>query len=103
METEKALISVMVALESAHSFSAFMPSAFTIRTFALTDDGQSEQHISDLRAGYIPAIAYSLIIGWIASVLISSWWPLAGTLATAVFMVLVYEYQISGTLPLVGG
>ena len=96
MRDDKVLISLLLSLECAHAFSAFMPSVFTIRTFALSGDGEAEQHVNDLRAGYIPAILYALAIGYIASLLLKTNLPLLCSVLTAGFMVGVYEYAIRG-------
>jgi hypothetical protein len=82
----------MTALESAHGFSAFMLSVFTIKTFAA--EGDVETHMADLRSSYLPAVALSLAIGWIASQIVESWWPLAGAIGVSAGMILVYEVVI---------
>lgn len=92
MNGERALISIMTALESAHGFSAFMPSVFTIKTFAA--EGDVETHMADLRSGYLPAVALSLAIGYIASQIVKSWWPLAGAIGVSAGMIGVYELAI---------
>lgn len=90
MNTEKALITIMVALEAVHGYSAFMPSAFTIRTFALGD----EQKIAELRSGYLPSITIAVAMGWIASEIVSSYYPLLAVMLTSGIMVTFYEWSI---------
>jgi hypothetical protein len=60
----------MTALESAHGFSAFMPSVLTIKTFAA--DGDVETHMADLRSGYLPAVPPGLFSNSLTLVSISS-------------------------------
>jgi len=90
MKQEDVLLGVLVGAESAHAFSAFLPSAFTIKTFADTP-----QKIQALRLGYVPAISFSLLLGAGASLLIDNWWPLIATLIACVVMVTMYERIIA--------
>lgn len=90
MTPEKALVVIMVALESIHADSAFMPSVFTIRTFALGD----ENKIAELRSGYIPSTIMALLMGWIASEIIKSYWALFAAGAAQIVMVTFYEWAI---------
>lgn len=69
-----------------------MPSVFTIKTFGA--EGDMETHMADLRSGNLPAVALSLAIGWIASQIVESWWPLAGAISVSAGMILVYEVAI---------
>ncbi len=88
-----ALVSIMVGLESAHAFSATMPSFFTIDTFA--KDGQNvEGKIAALRGGYLPAVAISLSIGYVSSAIMRSFYPLLSTIIMSTIMIAFYEYAI---------
>lgn len=89
MAVEKVLVSVFVAVESAHGFSAFCPSLFTIKTFADTEEKKKA-----VRLGYIPAVIFSLILGYVCSRMIKSWLPLVLAGATATFMILSYEFAL---------
>jgi len=84
------LIAVFVAVEGAHAFSAFMPSAFTIRTFV-----QDEAGISQLRAGYLPALAFLLILAGVVSAMRKNATPLLVAGIVGVFMIGLYEYSIA--------
>ena len=86
MMEEKTLLASFVAVESAHAFSAFCPSIFTIKSFA-TDDTKKNQ----VRQGYYPAIVFSLVLGYIVSKLTGTYLPLYFSVATIIFMVIVYE------------
>jgi hypothetical protein len=96
MDNNKVLISLLLSLECAHAFSAFMPSVFTIRTFALSGDGDQAAHVADLRAGYIPAVGYALAIGYLASMLLGTYLPLLLTIGTSAAMIGVYEGAMRG-------
>jgi hypothetical protein len=87
---EKILMSSFVAVESAHAFSAFLPSVFTIQSLAVP---QGQEGL--IRAGYIPAILFSLMLSYVVSHLVGSRLPLYFGAVTCVFMVLVYEWALS--------
>jgi len=84
MTTEKLLIGVFVGVESAHAFSAFNPSLFTINRF------RDQQTIQDITRGCIYASIFSLSIGLVSSLLIESWYPLIMSAAVSVGMSMVY-------------
>jgi hypothetical protein len=83
---EKILMSAFVAMESAHAYSAFLPSIFTIRTF-----GHAPGTAKSIRDGEIIGTAFALGLGGIVSKLIDSWMPLLFAGATSAIMVGVYE------------
>lgn len=89
LEQDEILLSVFVAVEGAHAFSAFMPSAFTIQKFAV-DDGDKLK----LRAGYGPAILFNLVLAGAVSQLIKSPLPLVASGLVIVFMLSLYENSI---------
>jgi len=89
MKTEHLLISAFVGVESAHAFSAFLPSIFTIKQFAL-----DENAIHHVRDGYVPAIIFSLVLAFVTSKLINSYTPLVIAVFVDVFMVATYEIAI---------
>lgn len=92
-ETEQVIaLTLLTAAETAHAFSAFLPSFFTIRTFAL-QGGLDEVclKLENLRSGYIPAVTFGLALGGVVSALAKSPLPLVGSALTAVFMVSQYE------------
>ena len=90
--TELVLISIFVAVESAHAFSAFNPSLFTIHHFR-------DQHtVQDIRTGCILASAFSLVVGAIATALLHHPAPLLMAAATAAGMSSVYMAAAVGKL-----
>lgn len=90
-QREHVLLAAFSALESAHFYSAFLPSVMTIRKFA-----KDPEAVEALRKGEAVATAFALTLGWVVSELIDSYLPLAFTAATAVAMLAVYEYAIQG-------
>lgn len=87
---EKVLISAFVAVESAHAFSAFCPSVFTIKSLAK----QSQEGMNQIRQGYAPAIIFALALGFVVSKLVKDWMPIFFSVATIVFMVIAYEWAL---------
>lgn len=85
MESE-IILSVFVAVEGAHAFSAFMPSWFTIRKFANGADD-----LAKLRSGYAPAIAFNLALAGSVSYLIRSPKPVIAAALVIGFMLMMYE------------
>lgn len=86
---EDIMLSAFVGVESAHAFSAFLPSVFTIRSLAVPQGAESQ-----IRAGYIPSIAFSLALGGIVGAIIKSKLPILFGLGTSSFMVGVYEVAL---------
>lgn len=87
------LLSVFVAVEGAHAFSAFMPSYFTVKKFA-----ESAEDLERLRSGYVPAIAFNVAIGGVVSLLIKNALPLIMSAVVIVFMLALYEHAIEDAL-----
>lgn len=92
---EEILLSVFVAVEGAHAFSAFMPSYFTVKKFS-----EGPDDIKALRSGYTPAIAFNLALGGLVSVLIKDWKPLILSSLISAFMVSLYEGAIRQEEPI---
>ena len=87
--TELIAASVLVAAETAHVFSQFEPSVFTIKRLVVPQ-GQE----TDVRIGYIPALAIGLSVATVTTVIFKSPLPLIFALAVAAFTIGVYEYAI---------
>lgn len=87
--TEDLLLSAFVGVESAHAFSAFNPSIFTINSLAVP---QGQEAL--IRAGYLPSIAFSVALGSIIGLFRKTWLPIAFGLGTSAFMVTIYEAAI---------
>lgn len=91
VQREHVLLAAFSALESAHFYSAFLPSVMTIRKFA-----KDAEAVEALRKGEAIATGFAVVLGWVVSELIDSYLPLVFTVATAVAMLAVYEYAIQG-------
>lgn len=89
MADEKILLSVFVAVEGAHAFSAFMPSYFTVKKFA-TDEGD----LAALRSGYTPAVTFNLALGALVSLLIKDPMPMILSALVIAFMIALYERAV---------
>lgn len=89
-------LALLSAGEASHSFSAFLPSRFTIRNWVLDGEEQKvDENIVNLRSGYIPALIFGLGLGAIVSVIAKSALPLAFAAGTSLAMITLYE----GALP----
>jgi hypothetical protein len=86
---EQVLLAAFTALESAHFYSAFLPSVMTIRKFAEDPDA-----LQALRQGEVLATGATVALGWVISELIASPLPLVFALGMAVVMVTIYEWAI---------
>jgi hypothetical protein len=86
---ELILLSGFTAVESAHAFSAFCPSVFTIKTLARGQGAEAQ-----IREGYIPSIAFAIVLSLIVSLIIKSWIPLYFAIFTIIFMILAYEWAL---------
>lgn len=89
MDRQDILLSVFVAVEGAHAFSAFMPSAFTMKKFA-----EGDLDLKRLRSGYTPAVLFNITIGALVTVLIKSPLPLVLSILTIAAMIALYEQEI---------
>ena len=89
-------LTLLAAAETAHSFSSYLPSYFTIKSFALAGDGPDVQRkVTDLRSGYVPASIFGMALGAVVSMLAKSPLPFLATIASAGVMIALYE----GALP----
>jgi hypothetical protein len=87
---EKIALTLLAASETAHVFSQFEPSIFTIRHLANKEQGGYD----DIRIGYIPAVGMGLGIAGAISLLIKSKLPIMASLAVAAVTIGVYEWAI---------
>ena len=93
IEIEKILISAFVGVESAHFFSAYLPSIFTIKNLAIPQKAEN-----NIRAGYIPATLLSLALSGIVSYLVKSPYPLIFGIGTIALMITFYELALMGVI-----
>jgi hypothetical protein len=95
-------LTLLTAAETAHSFSAFLPSYFTIRTFALDGDPVSvERKLKNLRSGYLPSVTFGLVLGSVVAFIAKHPLPLVAAAVTSAFMVWQYERAIPAEYRLV--
>ena len=83
------MLGLFTALESAHAYSAFLPSMFTIRTFGGDPDTQR-----DIRQGEMLATGFALALGVVVSKLTRSTFPLVAAVIVSGAMVSVYEWAL---------
>lgn len=86
---EKVLLSAFTGLESAHAFSAFEPSIFTIQSLTVPQ-GQQDM----IRKGYIPSVLFAVMLGGTVSALTKSKLPIVASVLTSGFMIGVYEFAL---------
>lgn len=84
------IISVFMALEGVHAYSAFLPSIFTIETFVKTQNGKAK-----VREGEMMASVFLGALALTTAYLTKSHWPAVMALAAGAAMVGVYEYALS--------
>lgn len=87
---DKIVISIFMALEGVHAYSAFLPSVFTIKTFVQDEDG-----VKMIREGEIMASTYLLALAIAVSFITKSKWPAIMALMTGAAMIGVYEYAVA--------
>lgn len=86
---DKIMLGIFTALESAHAYSAYLPSMFTIRTF-----GGDPDTVKDIRQGEALGTAFSLILGLVVSKIVKSPFPFFAAILVSATMVGVYEYAL---------
>ncbi len=80
------VLSVFMALEGVHAYSAFLPSVFTIRTFVKDDLGATM-----IREGEVFASIFLVALGIVVSLIVKSPLPLVFAGITGAGMLAVYE------------
>jgi hypothetical protein len=83
------LLSIFVAVEGAHAFSAFMPSYFTVKKFAA-----GQRDAARLRSGYVPAVAFNLVLGGVVSAIAKDKRPVIFAAIVCLAMIALYERAI---------
>lgn len=86
---DKLMISVFMALEGIHAYSAFLPSIFTIKTFV-----ESEEGVRMIREGEVMASAFLVTLAIVTGNLTKSWYPVIFGLVAGGSMLAVYEYAL---------
>lgn len=88
---EVALTAAFVAYESAFSYSQFLPSIMTIKTFV-----DSPEKIQAIRHGEIIGTIFTTGFALLFSVLLRSPMPLLMALLACGFVLVVYEWALRG-------
>ena len=83
------MLASFVAVETAHTFSAFNPSIFTIKSLV-----KAQRREKNIREGYIPAIIFSLLISGIVAKIIKNPLPIFMAILTDAFMIGWYEWAL---------
>lgn len=83
------VISIFMALEGLHAYSAFLPSVFTIKTFVGTDEGRRM-----IREGEFMASLFLAGLAVTTTFLTKSPWPAIMAFIAGGAMILVYEYAL---------
>jgi hypothetical protein len=89
---------ILAAVESAHFYSAFLPSIMTIRKF-----GRDAEALQALRQGQVIATVATVLLGAVVAAYVQHSAPLVIAVVFAVLMVAVYEAAIKGTIQTVAG
>lgn len=90
MSEDKLMISIFLALEGVHAYSAFLPSVFTIKTFVSTEEG-----VAMIREGEIMASIFLFALASTTVVITKSILPLLLGVITGAGMIAVYEYALA--------
>lgn len=92
MEDNKLLLAIFSAIESAHFYSAFLPSVFTIQTFVQTSEGRAA-----IRRGEVYASLLAITMSYVVARLSKSILPLVFGSLMAGLMLGVYEHSLNET------
>jgi len=83
------LLGAFTVLEGVHSYSAFLPSLFTIRHFS----SASADDLKSFRDGELYASIFTLALGGTISLILRSYYPLLASFGVIGVMVYIYETQ----------
>jgi len=88
-------LSLLTAGESMHAGSAYLPSWFTVKSFALQqlpgDPLTVQQKVANFRSGYLPAVLFGLGMGVVVSVIAEHPLPVIMAAGTSTLMIAAYE------------
>ena len=87
---DKIVISIFMALEGVHAYSAFLPSVFTIKTFVATEEGKAM-----IREGELMASLFLLALAASTAYIAKSKWPFILAVLTGAGMLGVYEFALA--------
>ena len=97
MKTNDGALVLLVAVEGAFAYSAFLPSVFTIREHVGPDA------VGDIRAGEALASAFVVVLAGATAKILGSTTPLYVGALTIAAMVSVYEYALAHPRPVSKG
>ena len=84
-------VSLLAGAESAHFYSSFCPSIFTIRKLAIPERAEG-----DIRRGMVVGFLLSAALGLVISVIFKHWLPFAFAVGIGAAMYLLYEFHLQG-------
>jgi predicted anti-sigma-YlaC factor YlaD len=93
MDAETMGLAALAAGDAAAFLSGVNPSLFTIRSFRNTW-GSADQTASDIHTGVILGNALAFAVGFGATLVSQSWWPLTITLLVAAILDCAYEWAL---------
>ena len=98
---ETLALSLLSAGEASHSFSAFLPSRFTIRNWVICGEADEvRDNIANLRSGYKPAVLFGMGLASVVSVIAKSVLPRLFSAGTSLAMIKLYEAALPPELQL---
>lgn len=86
-------LAMLAAGDAAAMLSGVNPSLFTIRAFR-RNGAHSERTARDIHTGMVIGSTLALAVGYGASLVTNSFWPLAVTLATLAILDGAYEWAL---------
>lgn len=88
-------LTVLVVAEVPNFWSGFLPSLFTIATFAKGDEKKAAHTRRWIRRGEIQATGLSIALGVAASLLAEEPWPFVGVILMIFYLAYQYEHALS--------
>ena len=87
-------LTVLTVSEVPNFWSGFLPSLFTISTFAGGDPAKRAHTRRWIRRGEIQATCLTVALGIAASILAEEPWPLVGVVLMGAYLAWQYEYAL---------
>jgi hypothetical protein len=91
--------SLLVIADASSFWSANNPSFMTERRFTTESEQTAAETKIDIRAGGAKAVVESVIVGYGASIVVKSWWPLAVPLGYLTINWIWHEWAMSHPHP----
>ena len=93
LDAETMGLAALTAGDSAAFLSGMNPSIFTIRKFQ-GDWSSDTETKNDIHTGMLIANALAVLVGFGATVVASSWWPVVMTIGVTIILDLAYEWAL---------